>query len=67
MPVLKLPSPIAAIPTDTDTQYVVSLGIFPRLPQPAFELFAGHRHQWLPAIPGAKQYKLMASGGELEG
>jgi hypothetical protein len=59
-------SPIYAIPTDSDEQYVLFLGIFPRIPQPAFELFAAHRHPWQPPVPGATQYKFMTSSGELE-
>lgn len=59
-------SPICAVPTDSDEQYVLSLGIFPRIPQPAFELFAGHRHAWLPAIPNATQYRFMTSDGILD-
>lgn len=59
-------SPVYAVPTDSDEQYVLSLGIFPRIPKPAFELFAAHRHEWLPAVPGAKQYKFMTADGTIE-
>ncbi|KAK3113099.1 hypothetical protein LTR53_009947 [Teratosphaeriaceae sp. CCFEE 6253] len=58
-------SPVYSIPTDTDEQYVLPLGIFPRIPEPAFELFAAHRHPWLAKVDGATQYKFMTSSGEV--
>ena len=55
-----------AIPTDSDEQYVLSLGIFPLIPEPEFELFAAHKHGWEPKLQGTRQYKLMTSSGEVE-
>ena len=59
-------SPICSIPTDSDEQYVLPLGILPLIPQPEFELFAAHRHDWEPTIAGTEKYKFMTSSGELE-
>ena len=59
-------SPICSIPTDSDEQYVLSLGIFPLIPQPEFELFAEHRHAWEPRIEGTKLYRFMTADGEMD-
>ena len=43
---------------DSGEQYAaLSLGIFPRIPNPEFELFTAHRHEWLKPIPGVEQYQ----------
>ena len=34
----------------------VSLGIFPKIPEPEFELFTAHRHDWVKAVDGAAQH-----------
>ena len=59
-------SSVCSIPTDSDEQYVLFLGIFPLIPEPEFELFAAHKHDWEPRLQGTKQYKFMTSSGELE-
>lgn len=59
-------SGICSIPTDSDEQYVLNLGIFPLIPQPEFELFAEHRHAWEPRIQGTKLFRFMTSSGEVE-
>ena len=64
--VLMSRSPICSIPTDSDEQYVLPLGIFPLIPEPEFELFAAHRHAWEPQLEGTKKYRFMTSSGELE-
>ena len=34
----------------------VSVGLFPRMPVPEYELFTKHRHDWVKPIEGAKEY-----------
>lgn len=63
--VAEIRSPICSTPTDSDEQYVLPLGIFPRIPQPEFELFAAHRHDWEARLDGTKLYKFMTASGEL--
>ena len=59
-------SPICSVPTDDATQFVLPLGIFPRIPEPEFELFAAHRHEWESRVADTKLYKFMTSSGQLE-
>lgn len=45
-------------PKDSDFKYALLVtGIFPRIPQPEFELFTAHQHPWEKSIEGAKQYQ----------
>ena len=37
----------------------VFLGLFPRIPVPAEELFTAHRHEWVKPIEGATQYEFL--------
>ena len=38
----------------------LNLGIFPRIPQPEFEVFVAHRQGWMkPVTEGAKQYRFV--------
>ncbi len=62
----EISSPVYSVPTDDENQYVLPLGIFPRIPRPEFELFAAHKHDWEPRIEGTKCYKFMTSSGEVE-
>ena len=59
-------SPVLSIPTDSDEQLVLSLGIFPRTLEPEFEPLAPHRHEWQPMLEDTQQYKTMTSSGEFE-
>lgn len=62
----KTSSPVHSVPTDDSKQYVLPLGIFPRIPEPEFELFAAHKHDWEPRIAGTKMFKFMTSTGEVD-
>ena len=62
-------STLGNIPPEGEREAVshvpIALGIFPRMPEPEFELFCAHRQEWLPsAVPEEKQF---ASRAEMEG
>lgn len=36
---------------------VVKMGLFPHLPAPTAECYTKERPEWMPALPGAAQFK----------
>ena len=58
-------SPIASIADAYPEFIIIKLGIFPRIPQPEFETFGEHRHDWQGRHPGMKTFKIAAGGDVL--
>jgi len=59
-------SPICAIVENYPGRIVVKMGIFPRIPDPEFESFAAHRHEWQGKHDGLRQYKFLPGGPLLD-
>ena len=53
-------SPICSIADSAPGFIILKLGIFPRIPQPEFETFGEHRHDWQGRHPGMKTFKIAA-------
>jgi hypothetical protein len=45
--------------------YILKMGMFPQIPQPRFETFAAHRHEWQGVHPGVVQYATLLGGKKL--
>ncbi len=43
---------------------ILKCGLFPRMPQPELEAFAGERMEWVKAVEGAQSYKGMSFKSE---
>lgn len=41
------------------------MGMFPRIPEPEFETFAIHRHDWQGTHDGVTQFKVKMGGEKL--
>lgn len=56
-------STLGNVPADgiRPTHVAIALGLFPRIPEPEFELFSAHRQAWLPpVVPSDRQYEYRA-------
>jgi hypothetical protein len=42
------------------------MGMFPRIPDPEFETFAEHRHEWQGKHDGVKMFKIRVGGETLD-
>lgn len=60
-------SPIKSEPESLPSEKVIlKMGIMPRIPQPEFDGFASHRHDWECGIPGVEAYKVKWNGPDRE-
>ena len=55
-------SPIMSVTPTQPGRIIVKMGMFPRMPQPAFENFVAHKHAWEGTFPGITQYRLRIYG-----
>jgi hypothetical protein len=58
-------SPIYSMTENFPGKIILKMGIYPRIPEPEFETFAEHRHDWQ-GTHGIPQYKIRAGGELLE-
>ncbi|KAE9982332.1 hypothetical protein EG328_010992 [Venturia inaequalis] len=58
-------NPICSITENLPGKIILKMGIYPRIPEPEFETFADHRHDWQ-GTHGIPQFKIRVGGEKIE-